>query len=99
LFPTSDARIKQIAGEHGIVLRGQRNPDEGILGPLTFLHGGRRGQGHVIQFADVIGDEPALKVNLDLAFFRIDLGYLPDITIVDILLVVINRLEDFITSA
>jgi hypothetical protein len=54
------------------------------------------GQGHFVQLANVIGDESPLKVNLDLAFLRIHLGYLPDIAVVDVLLVVIDRLEDFI---
>ena len=60
------------------------------------MDGGCISQGDFIQFANVVGDESALKVNRDLAFLDIHLGYLPDVTVVDILLVVIDRLEDFI---
>jgi hypothetical protein len=42
----------------------------------------RIGQGDFIQFADIIGDESPFKVDLDLAFLDIDLGYLPDIAVV-----------------
>jgi hypothetical protein len=96
LLPSGDARIEQIAGEHGIVLRRQRDHDDRILGALTFVHGCCIGQGYFIQFPDVIGDNASLKINFDLPFLRIDLGYLPDVPVVDILLIVIDRLEYFI---
>src|SRR5262249_52784106 len=47
-------------------------------------------------FADVIGNEPSLKVDYNFAFFGIDLGDLSNIPVVDILLVIIDCLEDFI---
>ena len=54
LLPSGHTGIEQIAGEHGIVLRGQRDHDDGILGPLAFMHGCCIGQGHFIQFPDIV---------------------------------------------
>src|SRR5262249_7135415 len=54
------------------------------------------GEGDFIQFPDVIGDEPTLKVNPDFPFLHIHLDHLPDVTVVDIFVVIIDRLEDFI---
>jgi hypothetical protein len=48
----------------------------------------RIGQSRFVQFSDVIRDESPLKVNRDLPCFYIDLGYLPDVPVVDILLIV-----------
>ena len=52
------------------------------------MHGCRIGQGHFIQFPDVIGDEPPLKIDLDLAFLWINLSHLPDVAVVHILFVI-----------
>ena len=78
------------------MLRRQRDHDHRILRPLTFMHRCRIGQGHFIQFPDVIRDDPPSKSISTCPSSGIDLGHLSDVAVVDILLVVIDRLKHFI---
>src|SRR5262249_54614214 len=55
------------------------------------------GQGYLIQFSDVIADNAPVKVDLNLAGFDIDLGHPSNIPVEDVLLVIIDRLHDFIS--
>jgi hypothetical protein len=61
------------------------------------MHRGRIGQGHFIQFPDVVADDASVKVNLDLAVLDIDLGHTANVPLEDVLFVIIDRLNDFIS--
>ena len=57
------------------------------------MHGRGIGQGHCIAFTDIIRDAPAITINRDLACVRVNLRHLPHVTVRDIVLVVIDRLD------
>ena len=61
LLASGDASIEEIPGEHRIMLRRQGKHHHRIFRPLAFMHGGRIGQGHFIQFTDIIADDPPSK--------------------------------------
>jgi hypothetical protein len=54
------------------------------------------GEGHFIEFSHVVRHEAPIKVYVDLPFFQIDLSYAANVPVVDVLLVVVDRLDHFI---
>ena len=50
-----DAGLEQVALQHHIVLRRDRNDDSGIFGPLRFMDGRCVSEDHLVEFAECVG--------------------------------------------
>ena len=96
LLAPCDASIQEVAGQHRIVLGGQRDDHSRVLGALTFVHGGRIGQSHFIKFRHVIGHVAAVEADDDLALLQVDAHHLANVPVEGIFIVVIDRLDDLI---
>src|SRR5262245_33558023 len=77
----SDARIKEVPLQHGVMLRHDRNNHGWILRALTLMNGSSvRGHQHV-ELAKPVGDGSAVKVDNELALRRIDIIDVANVTI------------------
>src|SRR5215510_15777676 len=79
------------------MLRDEGKNHRRIFRALALMNGGGIGQGELIEFPKGILDSPAVKVDVDGAFFQIDLRDAPDVALEHFFLVVVDMLEDFIT--
>ena len=81
------------------MLRGQRNDDGRILGPLALVNSRRVRQGHLVEFAEAVRHLTAVELDDHLRGLGIDAPDDPEITVVDVLFIVVLDLHDFVANA
>ena len=81
---TGEARIEEIALEHGVMLRYERQHHRRIFGSLRFVDGDGIGKNKIVELAASIDNVAALEIDANLLGLGIDLCHKADIAIIDL---------------
>ena len=84
-----DSRVDQVALQQHVVLRGQRNYHCRELRSLRLVDRDRVGQRNLVQFPEVVFNQPFVEADRNLMLNRIDPLNDSDVPVEDILVVVI----------
>ena len=95
---TGDTGVKQIALQHHIVLRRDGNDDSGIFRALRFMDRRHVSEDDLVEFAEGVGDWPAVESDRHLAEFEIDGFDVADVAIIDLFVIVILDLHDLVAD-
>ena len=95
----SDPRVKQVPLQHGVMLGQDRDDNGGVLGTLRLVDGGRVGEHNLVQLTELIDDLPAVEIDQDLCFIRVDCSDEPDVAVEGVLLVVVLNLHHLVADA
>ena len=98
LLASRDAGIKQISLKHGVVLGHDRYDYRRILRTLAFVDGHGVGRHQRVEFAKPLGDGAAVKAGGEFAIIGIDVVYIADVTVINILCVVVLNLHYLIAG-
>ena len=99
LFRPGHAGVEEIALEHDVVGHHEGHDDDGVFAPLALVDGAGVGQDELVQLGDVIGDIPAVEVDLELPLLHIHMADHADVPVEDLLVVVIADLHDLVVQA
>jgi len=69
---TGYRRIQQVALQHDIVLRQERNHHRGILTAMGFVYGYGIGQHQLVQIASLVAYYPIFKSDEELLFLKVN---------------------------
>src|SRR5215472_18660990 len=97
-FAAGDTGVEQIALQHGVVLRRDRDHDSRVFRALTLMD--RRGvsRHQRVQFAKAIGNRTTIKCNGKFPAVRLDPRHVADIAVVDLLIVVVLDLHNLVAG-
>ena len=93
------ARVEQIAPEHRVVLRGQRDHHGRVLRALRLVNRGRVGEHQLVELAEAVGDLTSVELDQHLAGFRVDRANEAKVAVVDVLVVVVLDLHHLVAGA
>jgi hypothetical protein len=84
--------------QHGVVLRHHRDDHGRILRTLAFVDGHGVGRHKRVEFAKPVGDGAAVKAGGEFAIIGIDVVDIADVTVINILCLVVLNLHDLIAG-
>ena len=96
---TRHTGVEQVACQHHVVLRHQRNHHGRILRALALVDRRRIGEHQLIELAEAITHVPAIKGDDQLALVLIDPLHDAKIAIVDLAIVIVLDLHDLVARA
>ena len=97
--PSGDPRVDEVSLEEEELLHCEWHDDDRKLGPLAFVDRDGVGEGNFIEFVEVVNDLPAIEGDESLALEVVDFENLSDVSIEDLLVVVVARLNDLVADA
>src|SRR6266496_1051819 len=93
-----NAGIEQVALQHGVVLRHDRDHNGWIFRALALMDGRGVGRHQGVEFAKAIGDRASVEPGDELAVIRLNVLHVADVAVVDLLVVVVLDLHDFVAG-
>src|SRR5439155_6853208 len=93
------AGIDQIALQHRVVLRRQRDDHRVVFRALALVDCRRIGERELIELAAAIGDGASIEIGGELAALGIDPGYNTEIAVVNVAVVIVLDLHDLVAGA
>lgn len=93
-----DPSIEQITLQHGVVLRHDRYYDGRVFRALAFVDGCGIGRHQCVEFAEAVNDQASVKGCSELTVIRLDIPDVADVTVVDLLVVIVLDLHNLIAG-
>src|SRR5689334_797294 len=95
-FSPGDTRVEEVPLQHGVVLGHDRDHDGRVLRALALMDGHGIGRDQRVELAKAVGDRTAVEAGVEFADIGIDVVDITDVTVIDLLVVVVLDLHDLI---